>query len=473
MIPTRLPFMLPEWTRVQWVSAAAEAVWAPRVARITAAWLAIERQSVALGARASALQVVAPDQLPALVRWASRHGCVVLPLGQEGLAEGYASTPPPVTGSAWGYRVAITAAEPAVVAAWADAWEQSDHAAIGGLLGFPACCQQAFVATWHDGRLVDTTWTQATADPAAREVLIPAEAPTATNLLLRWLGVRQVPHLPCAHGCADSVAVAANLARVAQTLGLADEWAWAEEMLSWPTEWTALHGIALVATPVCTISTRTDATAERLTVRRGGARFPDEGATGVRFPYRNPSVIPLTSLRKFRQAFDEPARRPERRDGLANGFATPAAQAAAHDVVAGALGARRRRVLDLGCGDGTLARRLSSDWAGGVEIDPARAASARAQLDAVVTGDLFDAWPIPPDGAYDLIVLMPGRLLEHAPRSATMRPRLQGVPLLVYAYGDTLARHGSLEALVRTAGLPWQPVRMRIAAAAQAALLEV
>ena len=69
-------------------------------------------------------------------------------------------------------------------------------------------------------------------------------------------------------------------------------------------EWSGLHGIAEIKTPVLKISARTDATAQKYTVRWSGTGYPDEGATGLRFPYRAPARKPMAEGRRFRRALE-------------------------------------------------------------------------------------------------------------------------------------------------------------------------
>jgi hypothetical protein len=61
------------------------------------------------------------------------------------------------------------------------------------------------------------------------------------------------------------------------------------ELLDWPVEWSALHGIAEIRTPVVKIATRTDPTPERYVVRWMGKSFPADGARGLMFPYSQTS----------------------------------------------------------------------------------------------------------------------------------------------------------------------------------------
>jgi len=107
-----------------------------------------------------------------------------------------------------------------------------------------------------------------------------------TNVLWRWLGIRPVPHLPCSAECVATRSFAEALAEVGRHWEFATEIEWLDEILSWPVEWSALHGIAEIKTPVLKFSTRTDATASRFSVDWLGGGQALHGASGLAFPYR-------------------------------------------------------------------------------------------------------------------------------------------------------------------------------------------
>jgi hypothetical protein len=77
------------------------------------------------------------------------------------------------------------------------------------------------------------------------------------------------------------------------------EMEWLEDILSWPAEWSALHGIAELKTPILKMTTRAEATAWKDVVRWNGSRYPDEGARGVNFPYQAPNRCVVSSSRGF------------------------------------------------------------------------------------------------------------------------------------------------------------------------------
>ena len=63
---------------------------------------------------------------------------------------------------------------------------------------------------------------------------------------------------------------------------------WLEEMLDWPAEWSALHGIAELKTGIVKIAYNTDFTPEKVTVRYHGHTLATDGVRGLSFAYRQP-----------------------------------------------------------------------------------------------------------------------------------------------------------------------------------------
>lgn len=431
--------LLPDFCRRQWVGAEARSLWEPRVTAIGQHFAAAERASVGTGIRAAALQNVRPEQLPDLTQRAAKRGLIVTPLSSQGRPEGYAAgTVQQTTAGPWDYRVALTtfgAAGPFI-----EAWEKNDDETIGRLLGYPLCCRKFFSETWGAGS-VDPTWAMADHDDGL-------EGCIEANILLRWLGVRYVPHMPCGFRCQGTIELGGKFRDAIPEL----ERGWMDELLRMPMRWSSLYGIGEVVTPTVTLNFRSDNDHELREIRREGVGYPELGANGITFPYRPP-----------------PARRPDERLWTDNGFSSLEAMERAHAIVVSAAppNGDGRSVLDLGSGNGMLARKLagSKGRAVGVESDAGRAARSARYLDDVIVGDAVFEYV---DGDFDLVVLMPGRLLERDPHSrarvtkigsiAEARDRLHWMvksrPLLVYCYGDWLERYGSLEELCRAAGLP-------------------
>jgi len=381
---------LQEWAHgPQWPTTADRTAWGPVLERAREAWQQIELASVGR-LRTSALVVLEPHELAQASADCARQGLHLVILGQR--PEG-------------NYRAAVTLTA-ALAASWHKAWAAGpDDDQVGQLLGFPQCCREFFAREWIARQSTDTTRAMAT-----------VEGPWETNILLRWLGVRLVPHLPCSATCEATIAQA----RAYLALGreVEADVAAIEALLRLPVTYDADGPLAIVTTPHFRFMLGTDKAGSTTLVRAGQG-----------------NALPPAPSHEL------------------NGFATYGAMQAAHAVVARAVGPVGS-ALDLGCGDGALLRQLGGHGQG-VEIDPARAAQGGP---GVQQGNLVDFCRnhVPPPTPFDVVLLMPGRLLEVAPADAALvRATLPRVArrLVVYAYGDTLLRKDGLAGLAEEAGL--------------------
>lgn len=124
----------------------------------------------------------------------------------------------------------------------------------------------------------------------------------------------------------------------------------------------------------------------------------------------------------------------------------------------------RRMVLDLGCGDGTLLKKLctinSEIVPFGIDLDHHKILHAKAMHSGsngdFVQGDMFSTESIwPPRRRYDLVILMPGRFLEcKKENTAWLRERLSRHvdSIVLYTYNDWLRQYKGLRKLAAAAG---------------------
>ena len=347
----RLDFRLPEWTRIGWTSQKARDVWEPRMRAISNAFLDIEVESVAQGLRSAVRRIVRPDQLPEVANAMARKGLSMLPMRQVEMGRGGYSIKgrDPQPGEPWEYSVLFHHG----LSALAD-----DDASIGKYLGYPPCCIRFFGRVWNREGYIDTTWPMAVANADGREGIVATTPLRYCNILGRWQGIRAVPHLPCSFHCAPTQAMGEQFVALGREMGFTDQMDNLDEILSWPVEWNALHGIAEITSPVLRVSTVTDATPDKYVVQLEGDQYPAEGASGLTFPFQQKANNVLTTGRTFR-SISTPAVNKEWywRD---NGFETYKAQVLHHKPLID--GIRRAlqqtdgelKVLDLGCGNGAL-----------------------------------------------------------------------------------------------------------------------
>ena len=373
------------------------------------------------------ITTVSPEQfVERAPRWA-QNGLTALPLAMAGVAASYSSTSVAAqSGKPFAFRMVL--GSPKDVSQFKEAWDSSDDRAIGELLGYPACCREFFKRVWVDDALVDTTWPMAVATPGAevRDGLIEVSSPPKSNILWRWMGVRPVSHLPCSFACDATMELADRLIEVGRSHGFNEEMDGMLQILDWPVEWSALHGVAEIKTPILKVSTRTDATPCKYTVRYKGRSTPPEAAQGLRFPFLAASSPILTESDGFRRGLENPIGEqrkngdsphlPERSSecciqmGAApsfppwyatdNGFSTVAAMDGSHEPILmtanPVLAENSGMVLDLGCGNGALLKKLldasPSIVPFGIDVEAGRIAHASELLprfaDNFVAGNL-------------------------------------------------------------------------------------
>lgn len=406
-----------EWSRgPQFSSAEKRKTWAPVIRSAQEAWATVELVSVSAGLRPSAWVFLSPDELPRASRDSAGQGLAVTPVSWSGQQ----------------YRVAVSA--PSLSAHWHRAADEGNDELIGQLLGFPACCRASFQKVWIEQRARDQA-----------PYCSAFEGPWETNILLRHIGVRAVPHLPCAGSCSESLAFAQSLLKAGSEAGADVESI--ERLLRLPVSYSAVNGVAIVDCGPFRFMHGTDAAGN---FARAAQARPDDTPTGV----------------------------PSWTD---NGFETKAAMDAAHDVVLQAAAQHAPGTwLDLGAGDGALLARLGGGVA--VEMDAERAARGSQRhpgitfLPTTIENALREL-AVGKFKRFDAALLMPGRVLElpeteRAEFLAHVR-RVAG-RVLVYAYGDWISRYHGLAPLAEAAGLRLltQPV-VGANGAAQAAWAEV
>lgn len=273
----------PPFIRLAWGSADARAIWEPRMVGIRQAWQVLELISVREGLRACALVTLSETEFGRLHKRAQKYGLT------------YAELPPPLGSPKKDDRFvalsASTTASGGALANFQTAWHAADHAEIGRLLGYPACCIAAFQKNGAAHPLQDPIWQTALQTSGVPKT--PPESPPYqefdndphTNILLTPLGIHPVLHLPCTFTCAETLSIAQKFLHLGRENHLSGEMNDLLSILSWPVEWSALHGIAEIKTPLFKISTQTVATSHKHTLRLKSSAFPETGVHGMKFPF--------------------------------------------------------------------------------------------------------------------------------------------------------------------------------------------
>jgi hypothetical protein len=291
-------FRLPDFVRVTWVSEDAKVAWQPRLNQIRDAWPRLAVDLVAAMHCDVFLRTIPPWMIFRLQAEAKRRGVVVTVLGVRGVAvPGYAyAVQDTHAGKPFVYDVAI--GTQAATDAMEAFWERSDYAPAYRSAGVSECCLKALKED------IETQRIDPTARFAGTEGSLPPDAGDLADSLWRWLNIERASYVPCSHLCAETRVGNLRWTEAATAMGYKLEVDWLRDIVSWPVEWSALHGIAEVRTPILKFACTTDATNEKLVVRYHGNGYPKEGANGLTFPYRRSDKPALTSSSSFRRGLE-------------------------------------------------------------------------------------------------------------------------------------------------------------------------
>lgn len=250
---------------------------------IVTAFNTIEYLSVVEGTRNAHLLFLKPNEVENTRKKFSKYGLDIVLLNKEGADDGkYGNHSLEYTGGDnFIWRSILT--RPENIPIWKDIWATREkdillgEYLIGINLGYPGCCASFFTKVWMNDGYIDTTWQQAVntlypgnLDTDKNTIVLPDTTKIWASNLLRWAGLKIVPHLPCSFDCEDSRNIAFANTAVAMKYGYGYEYSKLYQMLDWDITWTAEYGIATIETPVFTITTVTDITTEKYVVHKKG-----------------------------------------------------------------------------------------------------------------------------------------------------------------------------------------------------------
>lgn len=296
---------MPPFVRVAWVSNEAKEHWEPVLERASRFYDIMEKLSVYEGVRNLMTASLYPEQVPDTINEIAPLGLLFAPIIRVGEYDGFAHYHPPVEeGKPWHYYGPL--GRPEHVTEFIKADQIGDHVRMGELLGFPSCCTAFFQEEWVQG-YNDPIWQIAMNTPE-KDVLLRDEkfirlkAYPEVLSLLRYNGPRFTFHIPCSTTCESSKKIADDWVAVARQHGYDEEVEALYEVLSWPMEWSVLHGIAEIKTPVFKVVTNSVPSKEKYTVQIEGTRYPEHAARGLNFPFREPKGVKVTESKAFERA---------------------------------------------------------------------------------------------------------------------------------------------------------------------------
>jgi hypothetical protein len=383
LVVSHKEFQMPEFCRTAWVSKATQEHWEPIIHNINDAHDIIEWQSVFDGMRKCAFVFVEKKQF---IKW------------NKPLLETDILSFAVIDETDGHYRVCISKSA-AYLRQFSKAWGIQQNENIASLLGYPPCCGIAFRERWNHG------WRDLNA-------FMGSPSNPYNNIFLRWIGVRPFFHLPCSSTCEKSKEIGERI------INLHGEWIVNNilELLNMPFEYSSLHGIVQVKTPIFTIVANGDMYNEEIKIRgMENGKFPKYSTPGNSFPYVQVSKpasihIPLE------------IRRGSRLDNSTlwtdNGFDSEESQERYHEVIVSYFRNLKLEnsitVLDLGCGNGELLRKIASVnkiIPHGIERDLEKVKRARTQNILCHEIESIKTWGERP--AYVYILVAKNRFLEY------------------------------------------------------------
>lgn len=264
--------------RLMWTSDRAREAWKPRLSRVASALRDGLWETVARGERPCATAWLSAAETAALSPALSRRGLKVVPVRARvgGLSDG-----------SRGVLLWVAIGSPPNAGAFLRAWKAGRRDEVRRLLGVPDCCRRALDEAPPERGPGGPVWEMAQGSaPGSEERSLDVSGPPLLNPMWRPLGISPLPYRPCRFDCAPSADAAERLAAVAARQGRAREMEWARSLLGWPAEWSALHGLSELRTPILKLCAPSGWTADAHAVRYLGAGYPAEGARSPRFPYQ-------------------------------------------------------------------------------------------------------------------------------------------------------------------------------------------
>lgn len=286
-----LDFRMPPYARIQFVSRPIKEKWEPIISRAVKAYATLERETVVHGLRSCTTTHIQPNYMDDGIRFLGEKGLVFVPMRKVGAYSGFAHAHPPVVdGKPWSYYGVISRTIEDAMKFVKASDDPIDHDALGKLLGYPDCCREFFNREWKSG-YIDPIWQEAQnctpeviKDQTDTTIRLSANIPHEINSMLRYIGVRVIPHIPCSHDCKHSQKIAADWIALGRELSV-DGLEELLELLHMPLEWNCLKGQAIVSTPIFKVATNSVPCYPAYIVQKEGTVFPDGVPNGLKFPW--------------------------------------------------------------------------------------------------------------------------------------------------------------------------------------------
>jgi uncharacterized protein len=264
-------FHLPPFVRHTFVGESQRAIWEPRLEAVRATLVRLGVLAVSKGVVPASLVSVTPAEVFAIHNLAASYGLHARLLSRS-----------PRTPREW-----MVIADQDTSAQYRQAWEKGEDAILDELASVPVCCQEAHKRVREIGKN-DASWPLLADPQAAGGPGVDVQYPFTLNTLFSPLGIDLPGYQPCGPHCEASQRRGGALLALGREAGMKEAIDWLTEILDWPAEWSALHGIAELKTGIIKLAYNTEFTHEKLTVRYHGHTLAIGAARGLSFAYRRP-----------------------------------------------------------------------------------------------------------------------------------------------------------------------------------------
>jgi hypothetical protein len=281
----RLAFLPPPSLRTVWASDRAREVWEPRIRRAARALFDLQWKSVEAGLRRCAMLIIEPGFLATLEDRLKPGRLATTIIRRVPAAPYHGAVREAADNERHQLQIAVGRGGDADALRETLQWDEPGSEL--SLLGAPECCVEFYRQVWVRDRFADFTWPMAvnTSKPTSDPRTVEVNGPAMCSPFWKWLGVRLTYFSPCRFDCPVARQFAEQILALGDDAHFTEEMEWARVLLSWPAEWSALHGLAEVRHPICKVVISTDPTPTIYRVRVRGDSYPAEGARGLVFPY--------------------------------------------------------------------------------------------------------------------------------------------------------------------------------------------
>ncbi len=276
-------FRLPHFARLAWTADSSREIWEPRFKKINEWSLQSGIYFVADGMADCAVRQVSPSRVFEYLRLASQKGLSVEPWGKGFFYDSINGNGNSSTASGKYQKVVVGKSDD--LKKTIELRRMGDHEKIGSMLGIPECCRDFYLQKALPQNLKEPVWLIPEQGEGDFKNPLEWRGDPGLNIFLKAIGIQAVFHFPCSPGCSASTQIADRTIELAKESGFEEVADWLREILSWPLEWSANHGIAEIKIPIAKISSRADATAGKIVVQYAGSASPEESARGLGYPY--------------------------------------------------------------------------------------------------------------------------------------------------------------------------------------------